>query len=250
MCRISIITVSYNSAKTIKDTIDSVLSQDFPEIEFIIVDGHSNDGTQEIVKSYGDKISKFVSEKDKGIYDAFNKGIRLATGDIIGFIGSDDFYPNASVIKKVAESFKKNHTDSLYGDIQYINEESKIVRYWKAGKYKTSKFVLGWMPPHLSFYLKRDIYQKFGLYKDNFLIAGDYELMLRMLYKHKITTQYLPEVLVTMRIGGASTKNINNRIIANMEDRQAWVSNGLKPKFYTLFLKPLLKIPQFFKKTP
>jgi glycosyltransferase involved in cell wall biosynthesis len=248
MIKISIITVSYNGVKTIRDTIESVISQDYPNIEYIIIDGLSNDGTQAIIESFGDCIAKFISEKDNGIYEAINKGIEQATGDIIGFIGSDDIYPHTEVISRVAMAFDKKNTDSLYGDKQYIDHQNKIVRYWKAGEYKHSNFLLGWMPPHLAFYLKRSCYLQYGFYNENFAIAGDYELMLRMLYKNRITTQYLPEVLMSMRIGGASTKNIKNRLKANFEDRQAWKSNAITPKFYTLCLKPLLKIPQFLIK--
>jgi glycosyltransferase involved in cell wall biosynthesis len=247
MVKISIITATYNSEKTIEQTILSVASQSYANIEHVIVDGKSTDRTLEIIKRLQHPKLIYISEKDKGIYDALNKGVAMATGDVIGVIGSDDFYPHGDVIQKVADAFAKKNTDSLYGDIQYINDSNKIIRDWRSGNYRIANFLKGWMPPHLSFYLKKDAYLTYGLYKDNFRISGDYELMLRMLYKHRISTQYLPEVLAIMRVGGASTRSFSNRIKANLEDRRAWIINNLDPRFYTLFLKPILKIPQFFK---
>ncbi len=229
-------------------TIESVASQRYPNIEHIIIDGKSSDKTVEIIESLKHPKLVYRSEPDKGIYDGLNKGIQIATGDLIGVIGSDDYYPNEYVIEKVAEAFGRKETDSLYGDMQYVNGENKVVRFWKGGEYDRKNFLLGWMPHHLTFYLKKEMYTKYGLYNTDFRIGGDYELMLRMLYKHKISTQYLPEVLVTMRTGGASTKNLLNRLKANLEDRSAWVINGLRPRFYTLYFKPLLKIPQFFRR--
>ena len=248
MLKVSIITAAFNSGKTIGETIQSVANQSYPQVEHIIIDGKSTDKTIEIIESLKHPKLIYRSEKDSGIYDALNKGIRLATGDLIGVIGSDDYYPQQNVIERVVESFEKKDTDSLYGDMHYVNDKKEVVRFWKDGEYKESNFLKGWMPHHLTFYLKKEIYLKYGLYNTDFKLGGDYELLLRMLYKHKVSTQYLPEVLVTMRIGGASTKNIKNRIKANLEDRKAWVINGLRPRFYTLYFKPLLKIPQFFKK--
>ena len=248
MLKVSIITASFNSQKTIQQTIESVAAQTYSNLEHIIADGKSRDATLKIIEKCKHPRLKYISEPDLGIYDGLNRGIRLATGDIIGVIGSDDYYPNNNVIQKVVDAFTGNDTDSLYGDMQYVNEEGKIVRFWKGLEYRESRFLLGWMPHHLTFYLKKSIYERYGLYNTDFKIGGDYELMLRILYKHKISTQYLPEVLVTMRTGGASTKNIRNRLRANLEDRRAWTLNGLQPKFYTLYFKPLLKIPQFFRR--
>ncbi|MDI9881150.1 glycosyltransferase family 2 protein [Flectobacillus longus] len=245
--KITIITVSFNSEATIRQTIDSVLSQDYPNVEYIVVDGASKDGTVDILKSYGDRI-KYISEKDKGIYDALNKGLKLATGDVVGTIGSDDFLPNSSVLDHVAEAFIQTGKDVIYGDLQYINPDNdeKIVRYWSSGEYNVENWLKGWMPPHLSCYIKREAFVKYGNYITDFTCSGDYELMLRMMYKHRLSAGYIPEVLMTMRNGGTSTASWKHRYRANMEDRRAWKLNQLKPKWYTLWMKPLSKISQLF----
>jgi glycosyltransferase involved in cell wall biosynthesis len=245
--RISIITVSFNSAATIRQTIESVLAQDYKDLEYIVVDGASKDGTVEILQSFGDRL-KFISEPDKGIYDAMNKGLKMATGQVIGTIGGDDFYPNPSIIGSVAEAFVKFGTDAVYGDIQFINPDDihTIVRKWQAGNYNRANWLKGWMPPHLSFYLKKSAFDQFGDYITDFTCAGDYELMLRMMFKHELTAQYLPKMLMTMRNGGTSTASLKHRYRANMEDRKAWRINGLKPHWYTLWMKPLSKISQLF----
>jgi glycosyltransferase involved in cell wall biosynthesis len=247
--KISIITVSFNSAKTIRQTIESVLAQDYDDLEYIVIDGASKDGTVEILKSFGDKI-KFISEPDKGIYDALNKGVKMATGEIIGTIGGDDFYPNSHVISHIANAFEDAKTDAVYGDKQYVNmgDDETIVRYWRSGEYVRENWLNGWMPPHLSFYLKKLAFEKFGYYITDFTCSGDYELMLRMLYKNNLTATYLPEVVMTMRNGGTSTASWKHRYRANMEDRRAWAINGLKPRWYTLWMKPIAKIGQLFLK--
>jgi glycosyltransferase involved in cell wall biosynthesis len=245
--RVTIITACYNSSATIADTIKSVLAQSHPNIEYIIVDGQSSDNTLEIVKSFGNKISKTISEKDRGIYDALNKGIALATGEVIGILHADDFYADADVIKNVVAQFYATAADALYADLQYVNRTdiNKVKRYWKSGAYKHGMFLNGWMPPHPTFFLRTKCYQKFGNYSMLFTTAADYELMLRMLHKHKITITYLPQVIVKMRTGGVSNVSIKNRIRANAEDKMAWQLNNLKPRFYTFLVKPLRKIFQF-----
>jgi glycosyltransferase involved in cell wall biosynthesis len=247
--KISIITVSFNSAKTIRQTIESVLSQDYDDLEYIVVDGASKDGTVDILKEYEGKI-KYISEPDKGIYDALNKGVKLAKGEVIGTIGGDDFYPNTHVISHIAKAFQDFKTDAIYGDKQYVNigDDDTIVRYWRSGEYQRENWLKGWMPPHLSFYLKKSAFEQFGYYITDFTCSGDYELMLRMLYKHKLTAHYLPEVVMTMRNGGTSTASWKHRYRANMEDRKAWRINGLKPHWFTLWLKPISKISQLFLK--
>ncbi len=247
--KLSIITVCYNGAKTIEQTIKSVLSQDFKDFEYIVIDGGSNDGTLEILEKYKSEI-KYISEKDKGIYDAMNKGLGLAKGEIIGMIGSDDFYPFDDVLSSVVAKFNSSKADAVYGDKQYVNygKEDKIVRYWTVGEYKKENWLKGWMPPHLSFYLKKSVYDKFGNYLTNFTCSADYELMLRMLYKNDVSVVYLPKVLMTMRNGGTSNASFKHRIKANQEDRLAWKINNLKPRWYTLWWKPLSKITQLFVK--
>lgn len=245
--RFSIITVTYNSASTLEQTILSVIGQTYPNLEYIIVDGKSTDETLEIIKKYQHKISKIVSETDQGLYHAINKGIDLATGDVVGIIHSDDFYIDSGVIQKYADTFLKTGADSVYGDLYYIdkNDTEKIIRKWKSGEHTAHSFINGWMPPHPTFFVKKEVYQKFGKFNLEFKSAADYELMLRFIQKNRISISYLPEYTVKMRVGGKSNVSLRNRILANLEDRRAWKINGLKPRFYTLFLKPLRKIFQF-----
>jgi glycosyltransferase involved in cell wall biosynthesis len=245
--KVSIITSCFNSEKTIEDTIQSVLSQTYSNIEYIIIDGKSTDKTLEIINSHRDKITKVVSEEDNGIYDALNKGINLATGDIIGFLHSDDIFAHSNVIENVVKLFKETNTDAVYADLFYVNRKNtnKIIRNWKSGNYKSGMFLNGWMPPHPTVYIKKEVYENLGFFNLDFKTAADYELMLRFFHKHKINLTYLKEVTVKMRVGGESNVTLKNRINANKEDRKAWKINNLKPRFYTLWLKPLRKIFQY-----
>lgn len=247
MLKISIITVSFNSANTIEHTIQSVLQQQYPNLEYIIIDGASTDNTLNIINKYRDKISLILSEKDNGIYHAMNKGLKLATGDIIGILNSDDFYADENVLNDVALLFENTHADAIYADLQYVdaNDTRKVKRYWKSEKYKPGDFLFGWMPPHPTFFVRKEVYEKYGIFNENFRSAADYELMLRFIHKHQISIEYLPRVIVKMRSGGQSNITAKNRIKANLEDRKAWEINGLKPYFFTLFLKPLRKLKQF-----
>jgi len=247
--KISIITIAYNSGHSISDAINSVLSQTYPDIEYIIVDGKSKDNTVEIVQSYGNRISKFVSEPDKGIYDALNKGIRMATGDVIGFMHSDDLFASNDIIAKVAEIFKSKDVDSIYGDLQYVykNDTNKVLRYWKSGKFSIRRLKMGWMPPHPTFYVKKKVYDNYGLFNTDFRIAADYDTMLRFLGKHRITTYYLPEVMVKMRVGGASNRSLKNIIKKSKEDMKAIQDNNFG-SIFTLVFKNLRKVTQFIKK--
>lgn len=247
--KVSIITISYNSGKSIADAINSVVSQTYSNIEYIVVDGKSKDNTIEIVKSFGDKISTFVSEPDKGIYDALNKGIGLATGDIIGFMHSDDIFASNDIIAHVVEKFKNNDTDSLYGDLQYVYKEdtNKVLRYWKSGNFSLKQLKLGWMPPHPTLYIKKWVYEEYGNFNINMGIAADYDSMLRFLGKYKISTQYLPEVMVKMRVGGASNRSLKNIIKKSSEDWDAIKRNQFG-NIFTLVFKNLRKITQFIKK--
>lgn len=248
MKKISIITTTFNSESTIEDTVKSVISQSYPDIEYIIIDGKSIDTTLTIIDKYQDKISKIISEKDKGIYFALNKGIELATGEIIGILHSDDFYAHENVISKVVYEFEDGTTDCVYGDLQYVDKinTDKIIRNWKSGTYQHGMFLKGWMPPHPTFFLKKEHYLKYGCFNTSLKSAADYELMLRLLHKHRLSVKYIPEVLVKMRVGGKSNVSLTNRVNANKEDRLAWKINGLKPGMLTLLLKPLSKLSQFF----
>jgi len=243
---ISIITVTLNCRDTLRGAIDSVLCQTAAS-ERIVVDGGSTDGTMDIVREYGAQIHRAVSEPDQGIYDAMNKGVRLASGEIVGILNADDFYVHDRVLEKVLQVFAEKGVDSVYGDLEYVSpvQTDKVVRRWKAGPFQTSDFLLGWMPPHPAFFVRKSVYEKYGLYRPEFISAGDYEMMLRLLYKHRISAAYLPEVLVRMRAGGVSNRSLRRRLAANREDRKAWEVNGLKAPFYTTILKPLRKINQF-----
>jgi glycosyltransferase involved in cell wall biosynthesis len=245
--KVSIITVVYNGAKTIRQCIDSILAQDYPEIEYIVIDGNSSDGTKEIISGYGSKITHFVSEPDGGIYDAMNKGIKLAAGNVIGILNADDFYAYPSVISDVAMKMAPDEIQGCYGDLVYVESGNEVVikRKWISGNYKEGAFLNGWMPPHPAFFVKKELYDKFGLFRLDLGSAADYELMLRFIHKGKIKLAYVPKVLVKMRTGGVSNSNLKNRIAANRNDIRAWKENNLKPRFYTLWLKPLRKILQF-----
>jgi len=245
--KVSIITSCFNSEKTIEDTIQSVLLQTYPNIEYIIIDGKSKDKTLEIVNNHKDKITKVTSEEDNGIYDALNKGINLATGDIIGFLHSDDIFAHSNVIENIVEMFQETETSAVYADLHYVSRENtnKIIRNWKSGEYKYGMFLNGWMPPHPTVYIKKDVYNQFGTFNLDFKTAADYELMLRFFHKHKVKLTYLNEVTIKMRVGGESNATIKNRINANKEDRKAWKINNIKPRFYTLWFKPLRKIFQY-----
>lgn len=246
--KISIITVTYNSSATLEETLLSVINQTYKDIEYIIVDGKSTDDTLKIVDKYKDKITKIVSEKDHGLYHALNKGIEMSTGDVIGILHSDDFYIDNQVIEKYASTFLKNNSDAVYSDLYYVDKlnTDKIIRKWKSGEYSIRSFINGWMPPHPTFFVRKEIYKKLGKFNTDFKSAADYELMLRFIEKNKISISYLPEYTVKMRVGGKSNVSVQNRVNANLEDRKAWELNGLKPRFYTLYLKPFRKILQFF----
>lgn len=246
----TIITVSYNAADTIESTINSVLSQDYNDIEYIVIDGNSSDGTLDIIKKYDSKITKWISEKDKGIYDAMNKGIQFATGDIIGILNADDLYASSTVISKIVNKFIYTNSDAVYGDLKYVlkNDINKTIRFWKSGEYKEGKFLKGWMPPHPTFFVKKDLYDQYGLYRIDMPSAADYELMLRLIHKYKIKVAYLPELITFMREGGVSNNSLTNRWKANRDDLRAWRVNGLKPNMFTLILKPLSKVIQFVVK--
>lgn len=248
--KISIITVSLNSAATIESTLESVDRQSFSPIEQILIDGGSTDGTLDIIERYRPGVAHVISQPDHGIYDAMNKGIAMATGDVIGILNADDFYVHEQVIAMVAAAFDDESIDVCYGDLEYVDsaDTDKVFRYWKSGPYRPDRFYLGWMPPHPTFFVRRSLYEKHGLFNLDLGSAADYELMLRFLLKHGAHAKYVPEVLVRMRAGGASNASLGNRVKANLMDRQAWQINGLRPYPWTLYLKPLSKLSQFFVK--
>ncbi len=244
--KISLITATFNSADTIADTLESVHNQSYYGIEHIIIDGASQDNTLKIVKTYP-QVAKLISEPDQGIYDAMNKGIKLADGQIIGILNSDDFYTYMDAIKDVVELFITQNVDCVYADLNYIDAKvkNKIRRKWKSGIYFDNAFKKGWMPPHPTFFVKKEVYDKYGYFNLDMGTAADYELMLRFLVKHQCSVAYLPKTIINMRTGGASNISIKARIKANRMDRKAWEINGLQPSPYTFLLKPLRKLYQF-----
>jgi glycosyltransferase len=244
--KVSIITATYNSAATVLDTLQSVQSQTWQQLEHIVVDGASTDDTLRLLE-IGKHRGPFVSEPDKGIYDAMNKGIQLASGEIIGILNSDDVYADRTIIEKVVKLFEETGADAVYGDLWYVDagDMNNVKRKWVAGSYRREGFLYGWMPPHPTFFVRKSVYQRYGLFNLNMYTAADYELMLRFLYKYQIPAAYLPEVMVKMRVGGASNQSLKNRLLANKGDRLAWRVNGLKPYWFTVTLKPIRKITQF-----
>ena len=245
--KISIITTTYNSVKTIEDTIKSVLNQVGVEIEYIIIDGGSTDGTLRIIEKFKNQISKIISEPDAGMYDAMNKGIKLATGDVVGILNSDDFYATNDAIKTVLEKFKKTNADCVWGDLIYVKDKDLDTpwRIWKSSPYQLGAFEKGWHPPHPTFFVKREVYEKYGLFRTDLSTAGDFELMLRFLEKNKISSVYIPQVLVKMRTGGQSNKSIYNHLRAIWYSYKAFKLNDLKINLFFLVKKPFFKLKQF-----
>ena len=250
MLKVSIITAVLNNRKTIDDCMQSIINQTYKHRESIVIDGGSTDGTRDLLEKYENSMTRIVSERDNGIYDAMNKGIKLATGDVIGILNSDDIYNDVTVIESVANAIMENNVDSCYGDLVYVDKKNtdKIIRYWKSQPYRDGLFKKGWMPPHPTFFVKREVYRKYGYFNTDFKIAADYELMLRFIEKYKISTCYIPEVLIKMRMGGMSNRSLTNLFIKSSEDHKAWKINNLNGGIYTILLKNLCKLPQFINK--
>lgn len=248
---LSIITVVFNNQATIADCLDSILSQSYPNIELIVIDGGSTDNTLSILKKYREKIALMISEKDAGIYDAMNKGIRAAKGDYIAFLNSDDMYANENVIAMVADALSQSNADALYGNLVMIDPDApeKVVRFWNSGRFKKVKFYFGWHPPHPTFFLHRSIAAQIGGFDLSYQIAADYDMMIKVLKKVNINIYYLPEVLVKMRIGGKSNRDLTSIVKANIECFRSWHKNGLVPNPFILFTKPLSKLLQFLPMT-
>lgn len=295
---ISIITATWNAASTIADCLESITAQTVP-VEHLIIDGASTDGTPEIVKrsvtsdsllvisngnipdwsitpvtSHQSPHTRLLSEKDQGIYDAMNKGIALAAGEVVGILNADDFYASSDVLEKVARAFEDPAVMCCYGDLEYVRENHvmsdsllvtgegtsdldqspvthhqslfTVTRYWKSGPFSPDSFYRGWMPPHPTFFVRRSVYERCGIFRLDMGSAADYELMLRFLVRHGLRTVYIPEVLVRMRVGGASNESLAARLRANRMDRRAWEVNGLRPYPWTIMMKPLRKVGQYF----
>ena len=247
--KISIITVAFNAEATIAEAVASVVGQrqDGFEIEYIIVDGASNDETLAALEPHRDGIAHIISEPDRGLYDAMNKGVAAATGDFIGILNADDTYAHNGVLAAVAARLEETGADALYGDLDYVAADGtgRVVRRWRSGEMGPRSFLRGWMPPHPTFFLAQSVYDEHGEYSLDLRSAADYELMLRMLHKHRIRAAYIPDVLVKMQTGGMSNASWTNRLRANREDHAAWRMNGLRPMPWTLVIKPLRKLGQW-----
>ncbi|ELP5730575.1 glycosyltransferase [Vibrio vulnificus] len=247
--KVSVITATYNSAQTIVDTVRSLEGQTYLDIEYIVVDGASTDNTLDLIEQNCSRVSKIISEPDRGIYDALNKGIQVATGDIIGFLHSDDLLAYPQAIADLVSTLQKKQSQAVYADLEYVSKDniSNTVRLWISGEYQKQKLLNGWMPPHPTFYMRRDCYQAFGLFDLSFRISADYDSILRYLWLNGVTMSYLPKVLIKMRVGGASNRTLTNIYKKSCEDIRALKNSQVFwPK--ALFIKNVSKIPQFFRR--
>jgi glycosyltransferase involved in cell wall biosynthesis len=244
--RISIITVCLNSAQTIRDTLISVASQDFHEVEHLIIDGGSRDGTLEVVRAEAGPCARLVSEPDLGIYDAMNKGIGLATGDVVGFLNADDTFAGPHVLQRVCEVMSRPGVDACYGDLVYVDsaDPSRIVRYWKSGPFRPGSFSRGWVPPHPTFFTRASTYRQHGSFDLRYRLAADFDLLVRLFEGRRIAAEYLPEVLVRMRTGGATNKNLLNIFKQNLEICRALYRNGVPPSPFFAVSKVAARLRQ------
>lgn len=249
--KVSLITISFNSERTLEDTIKSVIAQDYPNIEYIIIDGKSKDGTMNIVNKYRSHISKVVSEPDRGLYDAMNKGWQHATGDIVGYINSDDFLTCTDAISSVVKEFKEDPTlDGVHADLYYVNANNtdKIVRYWTTSDYQPGAFKYGWHPAHPTFYAKRKCYEQLGGFRLDMPLSADFELMLRFIEVNQLKTKHIDKVLVRMRIGGVTSRNLMSIVHGVIQCRHSFKVNGIKAPVYYPFLRLFPKLKQFIRR--
>ncbi|HEY8784073.1 MAG TPA: glycosyltransferase family 2 protein [Mucilaginibacter sp.] len=244
--KISLITVAFNAESTIDRCIQSVIAQSFKNFEYIIIDGGSTDKTIQIINKYINHVNIFESGPDAGIYDAMNKGIKLAGGDIIGMLNADDFFTDSNILSTVAGAFKQQKADIVYGDLDFVDTQDNIVRRWRSGEYTRGKFNWGWMPPHPTFYCKRELFLQFGFYSLEYGTAADYELMLRFMHRRDIKAFYIKKILIGMKIGGISNKSFGNRVNSLFFDLKAMRNNGILFPLITLLLKPFRKFCQYF----
>lgn len=248
--KISIITATYNSAAHVTSCIESVNNQTYPNIEHIIVDGASKDNTVEIVKAIPNRVAKLISEPDKGIYDAMNKGIELATGDIVGILNADDFYASNTIIETIVKVFQEANVESVFGNLDFVvaNDIDKVVRHWKSAPFIQGSFSKGWHPPHPTFFVKNEVYEKYGLFDTSLDVSADFELMLRMLERFKISTFFIDETIVKMRYGGESTGSLQKIITGNKNILKAFKINGVKISPFHTFKRLSKKALQFLKR--
>lgn len=245
--KVSVITVCYNAVSTIESSIRSVLEQDYENVEYLVIDGGSNDGTIDLIKNHLPHIQYFISEPDQGIYDALNKGIKQASGDIIGVMHANDCFAMPNILSLVAHNFQEKQVDAVYGNLVFINKKQQIVRKWRSKPGKRTLLELGWMPAHPALFIKKDVYNRFGNYRLDFGTAADYELILRFFYRNRIKTYHVDRVFIKMLTGGISNKSILNHVIGNINDLKAMKMHRLRAPFLAIILKPLQKIFQFIK---
>jgi glycosyltransferase involved in cell wall biosynthesis len=246
--KFSIITVVRNRADTIGAAIESVVRQQYDQIEHLIIDGASTDGTLDVVERYRARLATVISERDRGIYDAMNKGLALATGDVVGFLNADDEYADDRVLSDVAARFRDPSVEAVFGDLVYVSaaDPGRVVRYWRSGAFRSDLFKTGWMPAHPTFFVRRAVYEKYGGFDLSFRLQADFELTLRLLEIHRIRSVYLPRVLVRMRTGGATNRNIANVIKGNLEAYRACRQNGVAVSPLFVVRKVVRRLPQFF----
>jgi glycosyltransferase involved in cell wall biosynthesis len=249
LMKISVITAVRNNRDTIAAALDSILGQTWPDIELVVIDGSSTDGTLEVLESYRSRINYLVSEKDQGIYDALNKGLMRATGDIIGFLHADDLLASSAVLATIESLFREHHVDGVYGDLVYVRQENPeaLVRFWRSCRYRKGLLQQGWMPPHPTLYLRRRVYEKFGTFDTTYRIAADYDFILRIFKQGALNVHYIPQVLVRMRLGGVSNRNPALILRKSREDFRALRSNSCGG-LWALIRKNLSKLPQFWQK--
>lgn len=250
--KISLITVTYNAGGVLCCAIESALHQTYSNLEYIIVDGASKDNTLDIIRAYEPQFQgrmKWISEPDRGLYDAMNKGIRMATGDVVGILNSDDFFTSNDVLEKVAECFADNDVDAVYGDIHFVRSDdlNRCVRYYSSRIFRRGLMRLGFIPAHPSFYCRRECFEKYGCYKTDYKIAADFDLLLRFIYVHRIRIKYLPVDMVTMRLGGASTSGLKSRMTCMKEHLRSFRENGVKTNRFLLSLRYFYKLTEYFR---
>ena len=248
--KVSLITVVYNGAATIENAIQSVVAQDYPDIEYIIIDGASKDDTLEVVKRYAKDIAVLISEPDKGIYDAMNKGVSKATGDVIGILNADDMLAGPEVISAVVKQLQESGADTLIGDLVFVKEHdlNKVVRFYSSKDFKLKRFEKGDMPPHPTFYVRREVYEKYGKFNLDYRIISDFDIMLRFLYRNKVSFTYLPKVMVKMRMGGVTNSGISSKIKRNKEIHRSLNDNGIPTSLVKIYWKYFTKVLQLVKR--
>ncbi len=248
--KISIITVSFNAKHTIADALESVAAQTHPDIEHLVVDGASTDGTFEVIRQYEKHLAKLISEPDHGIYDAMNKGLRLATGDVIGFLNADDVYADPGVLGRVAESMERHRLDALFGDVSFFrsNNLKRDVRRFRSRYFQPERLAWGWMPAHPALFLRREVYERVGHFRTDYRIAGDFEFLARAFWGQSLRYRYFPEVLVRMRLGGVSTGGWRNTLLLNREVLRACHENGIPTNMLKILSKYPAKLLEFLRK--